>query len=352
MGFQSRMKYCVLLMLLFISFSQSCFAVGTDEDVCTSNPVSVVLSGDVHFQRDDPVGQESDFINPIIGTTLTCNGPLDIAAEDRDLWFKFLVVPTQSVSGFDGVFATNLAGVGVKYYFTVSDFSGFSLCGAESSQDYFRNNNSYYGVKCHWMHGTQNSSVTVQIKAKLVKTSQPLNSGALLTIPSVINTKVEYNYTGYTKKTSDINLTSSVKVFSDKCTLMNDKLLFDMGNVSVDKFSSQIGFSPDNSATQNMVLSCDANANINIMLAGVKNPDSSKDSVLSLSNQGQPGVADGVGIEILYDGQPLELNKLLNLMRSNGGQEIIPITAHYYQTKSQVKPGTANGIATLNLTYQ
>ena len=125
-----------------------------------------------------------------------------------------------------------------------------------------------------------------------------------------------------------------------------------MGNVSVDKFSSQIGFSPDNSATQNMVLSCDANANVNIMLAGVKNPDSSKDSVLSLSNQGQPGVADGVGIEILYDGQPLELNKLLNLMRSNGGQEILPITAHYYQTKSQVKPGNANGIATLNLTYQ
>lgn len=202
------------------------------------------------------------------------------------------------------------------------------------------------------MHGTQNSSVTVQIKAKLVKISQSLNAGALLTIPSVINTKVEYNYSGFTKKTSDINLTSSVKVFSDKCTLMNNKMLFDMGNVSVDKFSSQIGFSPDNSATQNMVLSCDANANVNIMLAGVKNPDSSKDSVLSLSNQGQPGVADGVGIEILYDGQPLELNKLLNLMRSNGGQEILPITAHYYQTKSQVKPGTANGIATLNLTYQ
>lgn len=68
------MKYCVLLMLLFISFSQSCYAVGSDEDVCTSNPVSVVLSDDVHFQRDDPVGKESDFINPFIETTLTCNG--------------------------------------------------------------------------------------------------------------------------------------------------------------------------------------------------------------------------------------------------------------------------------------
>jgi hypothetical protein len=46
------------------------------------------------------------------------------------------------------------------------------------------------------------------------------------------------------------------------------------------------------------------------VLTGVKNPDSSKDSVLSLSNQGQPGVADGVDIEIVYDGQPPELNKL------------------------------------------
>ncbi|BBJ57650.1 MULTISPECIES: hypothetical protein [Enterobacter] len=91
---------------------------------------------------------------------------------------------------------------------------------------------------------------------------------------------------------------------------MNDKLLFDLQNIDIDKFSSQTGFSPYKSAIQNRVLNCDANSNINIVLTGVKNPDSSKDSVLSLSNQGQPGVADGVDIEIVYDGQPLELNKL------------------------------------------
>ncbi|MDU7775121.1 MAG: fimbrial protein, partial [Citrobacter sp.] len=93
-------------------------------------------------------------------------------------------------------------------------------------------------------------------------------------------------------------------------------------------------------------------ANINVTLTGTQNPDTTDDSVLELSNQGDDKVAAGIGVQLLYNDTPLELNKMLNLKRSAGGQEPFPITARYIQTKDKVRAGQANATATLNLTYQ
>lgn len=104
--------------------------------------------------------------------------------------------------------------------------------------------------------------------------------------------------------------------------------------------------------TQNLGLNCDSGANINAMLTGIQNPDLSDDSVLALSGQGSEGVASGVGVQLLYNGSPLRLNRNMVLKQTSGGQESLPITARYYQTQKSVSTGTANTSATLILTYQ
>jgi Fimbrial protein. len=104
--------------------------------------------------------------------------------------------------------------------------------------------------------------------------------------------------------------------------------------------------------TQNLGLACDAGANINVTLQGIQNPDVSTTSVLALTGQGGADVATGVGVQLLYNGSPLVLNKLVTLKKSSGGQETFPIVARYYQTKKSVTTGKANASATLDLTYQ
>lgn len=128
---------------------------------------------------------------------------------------------------------------------------------------------------------------------------------------------------------------------------------FDLGSVSAAEFGSAAGFSPPHTDTQNLGLNCNAGANIHIQLQGTQNPDASGDrSVLALTGQGSETVADGVGVQLLYNNAPVQLNNRLMLKQSSGGLESLPITARYYQTKPVVKAGEANATATLDMTYQ
>lgn len=101
-------------------------------------------------------------------------------------------------------------------------------------------------------------------------------------------------------------------------------------------------------------LECDAGARINAKLTGTQNRDSNVDGVVELTGAGGDGVAKGVGIQILYNGVPMKLNENIVLKTSAGGQEMLPLTAQYYQTKNKedVLAGEANATATLELTYQ
>lgn len=346
------MKYLFLITMFYFQSITSCGAVlQSDNNTCNSDSVSTVFTGEVHYQRDDPIEKESEFITPGVVTTLRC-GMITNDKADRDVWYKFKVTASQGATNIDGVFLTNLAGVGVRFYHSVKSYTDFASCAPENSENYLRANSSYLGVKCHWMNGTPTATVQVEIKPKLVKLSNPMSSGTVYEIPNLIESQVEYNNTGYVKKEADIHMSSSLHVLSDQCTLTSDTMAFDIGNVGASQFANSVGYSPEKNAIKNLNLSCDANANINITLNGERNPDSSDNSVLALSNQGQSGVADGVGIQILYNGLPLEINQMLELKRSEGGQESFPITARYFQTKNQVTPGSANATATINLTYQ
>ncbi|MBE4916785.1 fimbrial protein, partial [Enterobacter cloacae complex sp. P4RS] len=60
----------------------------------------------------------------------------------------------------------------------------------------------------------------------------------------------------------------------------------------------------------------------------------------------------GVGVQMLYGGTILNLNSPVQVTTSSSGSESIPLTARYYQTKTNVSAGTANAIATLNIIYQ
>lgn len=101
-----------------------------------------------------------------------------------------------------------------------------------------------------------------------------------------------------------------------------------------------------------VALSCENEAVVSVSLDGVQNPDSADNSVLALTNQGQAGVASGLGVQILKNSTPLSIGEQKVIVNSASASEVIQFDARYYQTKPKVMPGSANATVLLNLTYQ
>ena len=64
------------------------------------------------------------------------------------------------------------------------------------------------------------------------------------------------------------------------------------------------------------------------------------------------GVAQGVGVQLLYNGNALTVNGAAQSLSVLNGSLNFPILARYYQTTNNVSPGAANATGTLNFTYQ
>ncbi|WP_223272872.1 fimbrial protein [Serratia quinivorans] len=142
----------------------------------------------------------------------------------------------------------------------------------------------------------------------------------------------------------------STAVTKVACSLTNTSISVPLGDVSATQFTGITTTAGDK--TFNLGLSCDKDANINVALAGSQNADTADTSVLALTNAGQSGTAKGVGVQLLYGSVPLKLNNNILLKTSVGGQETLPFSARYYQTKTAIGAGLANSSATLNITYQ
>ena len=189
-------------------------------------------------------------------------------------------------------------------------------------------------------------SANYMYKVELVRTSDPAASGSLRS-GQIANVSITNQFFIATWNITGGSITTLA------CSLSSGSLSFPIGNIPATSFGSTVGTTPANAqVSQNLGLSCNPGANINISLSGQQNPDVANTSVLALSGQGGPGVAQGVGVQILYGGTPLNLNNTVFLKQSGGGLESFPIVARYYQTKTAVSPGTANATATLNITYQ
>ncbi|ECB7890593.1 hypothetical protein E1344_22580 [Salmonella enterica subsp. enterica serovar Bareilly] len=345
-----KISALVLIFSFFLLISSEVLATPIPDDDhhggCTTTVSPINLTGSIHFQRDDPVGTESEFLSSTALQVLTCGVFRDGA--QHDIWYRFALASGE-VSGYSGVYSTELNGVGIRYYISM-EYTGFSNCSIEGA-GYISGSNNYQGVKCHYIPGAEPEKLNIRIKAKLVKTGNPIDVGNLAVSHS-INTRVQFNGESKVYDQSPINVGSTAVVYSNKCSVISDNLVFDIGDVNLSDFSGGTGSSPGKNALQNLTLDCDAGTNINITLNGQQSPDSGRDDILALTNQGQSGVADGVGVQLLYNNRPLEINTILSLMQSEGGKENFQITARYIQTKDKVKAGTANATATLDLTYQ
>lgn len=338
------MRLSYFLFALFLLSPFSCFS--SCSVVTSAYTIDV---GNIVVPSNAPVGTEIS--GQIVGNNATAYS----CANTYQGWG--IGVKNQNVSsitiGTHPVFNTNIPGVGIElggsasvtddvsYTFSYSCYIFTTNCGGNMSSS-----SEYYQL-ITYMGGDRKGHEIIQPYITLVKTG-PITSGALT---GNLGYVVSANTAGVIASWNpDIPINGAGSISNISCSMTStSSMSFPVGNVPVGEFTA-VGTVSKKTSTRDLGLNCDAGANINVTLNGTQNPDSPDPSILALARG--TNVATGVGVQLLYDGKPLELNKQLYLKTSAGGQETFPITARYIQTKGTVTPGTANATATLNITYQ
>lgn len=343
----------LLFCILFFCVS-SCYA--TMSITCTySNSPLQFSTSQITVQRDHPMDTAIGPEITVDESMINCNSSATVSME---MTMSVTVIATQVDSGKKinsrSIFLTNLPGVGYAIGINnwawnnrlhwVGDGYDYSTVSTHSS-------GNFYGPSMGFPIAT-GSTIHLQLYKIDNLNSGIVSSGAGTLSGSILTGDEDLATTAVLASTSvPVNI-SSVPVNVVKCELNAGKMLIPVGDVPVEQFTGA-GSTSQQTSTANLGLNCDPDANITITLTGTPNPDiPTNKTVLGLSDQGVSGVAVGIGVQLMYDNAPIELNKMLNLKRSAGGQESFPLTARYYQTRDTVKAGSANATAVLNLTYQ
>lgn len=150
---------------------------------------------------------------------------------------------------------------------------------------------------------------------------------------------------------SNSNVTStSFTITTLGCTVEKTLISVPMGEVPGNVFSGK-GSTPGDSYTQSfdLPLKCHAGTKVTMKIEGNVN-DAAK-GVLNITRNSEDD-AKGVGIQMLYNNQPLALGTpIMTGTSSAGGSYNIPLKARYYQTENKLTGGYANGTATFTMTY-
>ncbi|MEX2952253.1 fimbrial protein [Serratia fonticola] len=300
------------------------------------------VSGALTYQRDQAIGTwGSNKFGPSGAYQFSCTGD---SAADRDASLT-LSVASAPVAGYTDVYPTNMSGVGVRYNFAINS-GDTSFCPVQFDDHIASSTRTYI---CHIIHNTS-PAMSFGASLEFVKVGSSISSGTITTIPRVT---VSYSLNGQSGTWNlPVMWTGSVNVnlIAVACSINTTNITVPLDDVLPATFTSTSTIAKPKAF--NVGLSCNNGARVNMIMTGTQNRDTSASGVLDLTGAGNVGVATGVGIQILYNGSSVTLNNNLVLKTSAGGQESLPFTAQYYQTRSTVTAGSANATATLNLTYQ
>lgn len=327
----NKIFYIIAGMLLF-SFSHSSQACRLSS--AGPNPtISTVSFGNISVQRDAPVGTVLASKDTSVSSTWFIP-----SYQGEECYLNVgIVYNGGSKTSLEHTYSTNLDGVGIKVEYHQG---GYPIHGYAENPPA-----SIYEM-------TDAAAMDVGVATvSLVKTGTIKSGGLNPGEVSVGYFGNEVNALIGTK-TYSISIDSSSGITQLACSLLSGStLLAPIGNVSADQFTSP-GTVSQTTSRMNIDLDCDAEANINITLEGTQNPDSADTSILALSDQGKSNVAEGIGVQLLYNNEPLKLNQRLSIKTSAGSQENFEIIARYIQTSDRVRAGSANATAVLNISYQ
>lgn len=306
----------------------------------TSKSFASVCPTDVVVQHDtitftSPVKVEADAkIGTVIAKVKSAGVALDVSCPSKPLTYARYLKgePTGMKEEEADIYTTNIPGIGIALCFVECMHDSRALNFAQYAVEGWQT--SYPGANTHGIQYHTASLVVIG----------PISPGIL--------TGGVYGALGVDSNT-DIETVSlnSVEIQGPSCSIDQKNLNIRFGSVPLDKFKGA-GSVSDNKDFQ-LSFTCNQTTNIHITLQASQNNDTSDNSIIALTNVGSPGVSDGLGLQILYDNNPLKIGENTSLTNISGStSKTLNFQTRYYQVKSRVTPGEANATATLNFIYQ
>lgn len=141
--------------------------------------------------------------------------------------------------------------------------------------------------------------------------------------------------------------TLKATTFTRPCTISIDPTVVVLRTVTSGELQGSKGTTAGDTPFA-IKLSCPAALPLKITLDASR-PDSVNNGVLMNTANGA-GAANGVGVQIIRNGQPVKLRQAIDVTTS-GGPFDISFSARYYRTGGTLQPGSVAATATYTLTY-
>ncbi|WP_084210006.1 fimbrial protein [Ralstonia sp. A12] len=156
-------------------------------------------------------------------------------------------------------------------------------------------------------------------------------------------------------QTSTVNVTGNI---TGNCQITGGaSLTIPLGDVAASTLTAVGAVSPT-AGMQNITLSCTGSPGMTMTMTGTQHSATSDTTVLALTGYGNPGVARGVGVQLLYSvgttGTPTTLlSRNVGVPITGASTVTVRVGARYYTTGlvgATPAAGTANTTATLTFT--
>lgn len=332
----SIIRYAIALFVLTCSitgYASNCSYI----DGTSASSYTVTIPP-LDVQRDMPAG-----------TILWDSGPLAtpnqtsvLCTVASSIWFGYEDPGLTSVNILDndGIYQTNNPGIAIRIWWV-----NITSTGAVSTPQTFKSpkvkgtSSTCSGSGCTYtgMHGG--------FDVQLIATGKPITD-----VPLQLNRFSAARSYDETPVLYISFVDTDVVVNSASCVLNSKNISVDLGKqilgthlVHPGDTSSPVGFNID--------LTCDPNTNVNVLFSGAT--VSGDNTTLALNNQTDSTSAQGVGVQVLYNEQPITFGTLLPAMQTVAqGSVILPFQAQILRLNEELKAGEVNATATFEMIYR
>lgn len=242
------------------------------------------------------------------------------------------------------VYSTNVAGIGYTISGTTTKCAGGSVTvtGSNTIQG-----NVNTAKLCENPTGMISPALHGFVRITFYKTAAETGSG-VITARTVGSFVLLNNSVLWQSPEAAVNI-NAFTVTTPACKLTTTSIPVDMKDVDKNAFNGK-GSTPGDAHTRpfNLPMACNAGTKVSIKMEG-DIYDASKGVINTI---GGNNTATGVGIQLLYNNQPITLGSEVLVGTSfAGGGFTVPLKARYYQTADRITTGTANGVLSFTLTY-
>lgn len=320
-----KVKYLLFFFVLFsgVTLAARCTLVGSNV------PTTAVfaLSGQLTIPKNIVPGEP---ISGVYGYSTITGGRLTSCDGNPKLYVAFN--STQVGSSLPNIMKTNIPGVGIKVWTNLQN----------GGVGYIRNNIVTVGTIPQsygfFFFDTkfQFYAIDSNISEGRISLSQPLTK-AMVGDTALVFARISIN--------------SSLTVNHERgCSVTNSNQTVTLQDASKAELRNHPGRYPKGKEF-NIALSCDPQTKVSVKFEGTTMPG--QDSVLANQTTGDGSAGASVGIQMLYDNNPVTLGQPLQVLSNAQSSEQLPFSAHYYYNGgADIQAGNVTATTTFNFTYQ